>query len=133
MPDSPRTVIGQLSISGGQPQGRAANARAVEPAADLPEYTRGKLYILAEIIGSDAGNAALYRQMLNAAQMAFYEEGDGSQAAALTRAVREAHSVLVREQHARSQLACGHHPRRAARLGADHRSGGARPLFGEPP
>ncbi len=98
MPDSPRTVIGQFSISGGQPQGRATNARAVEPAADLPEYARGKLYMLVEIIGADAGNAALYRQMLNAAQMAFYEDG-GSQAAALTRAVREAHSVLVRANH----------------------------------
>ena len=68
----------------------------LSPRADLPEYARGKLYMLVEIIGADTGNAALYRQMLNAAQMAFYEEGGGSQAAALTRAVREAYSVLVR-------------------------------------
>jgi hypothetical protein len=99
MPDSPRTIIGQFSSVGGQPQVRAANARAVEPAADLPEHSRGKLYMLVDITDPEGGTAALYRQMLNAAQAAYYD-AEGSPASALTRAVRAAHAVLVRTNEA---------------------------------
>jgi hypothetical protein len=99
MPDSPRTIVGQFSTSGGQSLGRAANVRAVEPAAELPEHERGKLYMLVEVTGAEPGHTALYRQMLNAAQAAFYDGGD-SQASALTRAIRNAHSVLVNANQA---------------------------------
>jgi hypothetical protein len=95
MADSPRTTIGQFSTTGGQVQGRAPNVRAVEPAADLPESQRGKLYMLAEVTGAGGGHAALYRQMLNAAQTAFYEPG-GTQASALIRAIRSVHAVVLR-------------------------------------
>jgi hypothetical protein len=74
---------------------RAANARAVEPAPNLPGAERGNLYMLVEVSGSGGGHAALYRQILNAAQTAFYE-ASGNQSAALIRAVRSAHFVLVR-------------------------------------
>jgi hypothetical protein len=49
--------------------------------------------MLVEVSGG--GHAALYRQILNAAQTAFYE-ASGNQSAALIRAVRSAHFVLVR-------------------------------------
>jgi|GEM_PF-831528 len=93
MPDSLRTTISQFSSSGGRWQARAANARAVEPAADLPGAQRGSLYMLIEANGSGGGHVALYRQMLNAAQAAFYEKGDTVEAA-LRQAVRSAHTVL---------------------------------------
>jgi hypothetical protein len=95
MPNSLRTTTGQFSNPGGRAQTRAANVRAVEPAANLPGAERGNLYMLVEVSGSGGGHAALYRQILNAAQTAFYE-ASGSQSAALIRAVRSAHSVLVR-------------------------------------
>jgi len=63
----------------------------VEPAPDLPSAQRGSLYILLEVTGG--GHAALYRQMLSAAQTAFYEKGDTVEAA-LRHAVRGAHMVL---------------------------------------
>lgn len=94
MPESPRTIVGQFSTAGGQLLGRAANVRPVEPADELLEHERGNLYMLVEVTGAEAGLAALYRQMLNAAQTAFYQSGQ-SQTAALTSAVRNAHSVLV--------------------------------------
>jgi hypothetical protein len=93
-----RTTIAQFSSAGGQAQPRAANVRAVEPAADLSGAERGNLYVLIEVSGGD-GHAALYRQMLNAAQMAFYE-AEGTLASALVRAVRNAHSVLRRANEA---------------------------------
>jgi hypothetical protein len=93
MPQSLRTSTGQFSSSGGRTQLRAANVRAVEPAPNLPGAERGNLYMLVEVSGG--GHAALYRQILNAAQTAFYE-ASGSQSAALIRAVRSAHFVLVR-------------------------------------
>ncbi|PKO21530.1 MAG: hypothetical protein CVU38_14240 [Chloroflexi bacterium HGW-Chloroflexi-1] len=99
MRDSLRTTIGQFSSSGRQTQARAANARAVEPAADLPGAERGNLYMLLEVTGSGGGHAALYRQMLNAAQTAFYE-ASGTLSAALVRAVRNAHVVLRRANEA---------------------------------
>jgi hypothetical protein len=94
-----RTTIAQFSNAGGRAQSRAANVRAVEPAADLAGAERGNLYVLIEVSGSGGGHAALYRQMLNAAQMAFYE-AEGTLASALTRAVRNAHSVLRRANEA---------------------------------
>ena len=99
MRDSLRTTIGQFSSSGGQVQTRAANARAVEPAADLPGAERGNLYMVLEVTGSGGGHAALYRQMLNAAQTAFYE-ASGTLSAALVRAARSAHVVLRRANEA---------------------------------
>jgi hypothetical protein len=95
MPQSLRTTTGQFSSSAGRAQARATNARAVEPALNLPGAERGNLYMLVEVTGTGGGHAALYRQILNAAQTAFYE-ASGSQSAALIRAVRSAHSVLVR-------------------------------------
>jgi hypothetical protein len=95
MPQSIRTTTGQFSSSGGRAQTRAANVRAVEPAPNLPGAERGNLYMLVEVSGTGGGHAALYRQILNAAQSAFYE-ASGSQSAALIRAVRSAHFVLVR-------------------------------------
>ena len=91
MPDTLRTTIAQFSSAGGRWQPRAANVRAVEPAPDLPSAERGCLYILMEVTGG--GHAALYRQMLNAAQTAFYEKGETVEAA-LRQAVRSAHMVL---------------------------------------
>ncbi len=93
MPDSLNTTISQFSSSGGRWQGRAANVRAVEPASDLPSAGRGSLYMLTEVSGSGGGHAALYRQMLNAAQAAFYEKGETVDAA-LRQAIRSAHAVL---------------------------------------
>ena len=93
MPDLLRTTIGQFSSSGGRWQPRATNVRAVEPAPDLPSAERGSLYLLIEVSGSGGGHVALYRQMLNAAQAAFYEKGDSLEAA-LRQAVRSAHIVL---------------------------------------
>jgi hypothetical protein len=93
MPNPLRTTTGQFSSPGGKAQTRAANVRAVEPAPNLPGAERGNLYMLVEVSGG--GHAALYRQILNAAQTAFYE-ASGSQSAALIRAVRSAHFVLAR-------------------------------------
>jgi hypothetical protein len=95
MPESLRTTIGQFSSSGGRWQARAANARAVEPASELPSAQRGSLYILVEVSGAEGGHAALYRQVLNAAQTAFYEMGETVESA-LRQAVRSAHAVLRR-------------------------------------
>lgn len=92
-----RTTVGQFSTSGGRWQPRAANVRAVEPAADLSSAERGSLYMLIEVTGD--GHAALYRQMLNAAQTAFYEMGT-SVDAALRQAVRSVHAVLRRANEA---------------------------------
>ncbi len=95
MPEPLRTTIGQFSSVGGRWQARAANVRAVEPAPELPSAQRGSLYILVEVSGAEGGHAALYRQMLNAAQTAFYEMGDTVESA-LRQAVRSAHGVLRR-------------------------------------
>ncbi len=94
MGDLLHTTIAQYSSAGGRAQGRAVNVRAVEPAADLPGADRGNLYILVEVTGSEGGHAALYRQMLNAAQAAFYE-ASGGLSAGLVRAARSAHWVLA--------------------------------------
>lgn len=92
MPESLRTTIVQFSCSNGRWQPRAANVRAVEPASDLPSADRGSLYMLIELHGGNR-QPMLYRQMLNAAQTAFYEMGDTVEAA-LRQAVRNAHAVL---------------------------------------
>ncbi len=92
MPEPLRTTIVQFSSSNGRWQPRAANVRAVEPALDLPSAERGSLYMLIELQGG-SGQPMLYRQMLNAAQTAFYEMGDSVEAA-LRQAVRNAHAVL---------------------------------------
>ena len=91
MPETLRTTIAQFSSAGGKWLPRAANVRAVEPAPDLPSAERGSLYMLLEVSGG--GHAALYRQMLNAAQTAFYEKGENVETA-LRQAVRSAHQVL---------------------------------------
>ena len=88
-----RSTLGQFSSSGGRWQPRAQNVRAVEPAPDHPRADRGNLYILIEVTGAGGGHAALYRQMLNAAQTAFYEVGNTVEVA-LRQAVREVQSVL---------------------------------------
>jgi hypothetical protein len=95
MSDSLSTTVAQFSSTGGRAQSRAANVRAVEPAADLPGADRGNLYVLVEVTGTGGGHSALYRQILNAAQTAFYE-ASGNMSAALARAVRSAHAVLAR-------------------------------------
>lgn len=95
MPESLRTTIVQFSTSGGRWQSRAANVRAVEPAPELAAAKRGNLYMLVEVHGTGGGHPALYRQMLNAAQTAFYEMGETVEAA-LRQAVRSVHTVLRR-------------------------------------
>lgn len=90
-----RTIIGQFNSTDGRWQPRAANVRAVEPAAELPGAQRGSLYMLVEVHGAGGGHPALYRQMLNAAQTAFYEMGDTVESA-LRQSVRSAHMVLRR-------------------------------------
>jgi hypothetical protein len=102
MSDLLATTVAQFSSSGGQPQPRAANVRAVEPAADLPAADRGKLYILIEVTGSGGSHAALYRQLLSAAQAGFYE-ATGGVSACLSRAVRAAHAVLIHANDALSE------------------------------
>ncbi len=97
MPQILRTTVGQFSTSGGRWQPRAINVRAVEPAPDLPSAERGSLYMLIEVTGD--GHTALYRQMLNAAQTAFYEMGT-SVDAALRQAARSVHAVLRRANEA---------------------------------
>ncbi len=95
MPESLRTTIAQFSTSGGRWQSRAANVRAVEPAPELAAAQRGSLYMLVEVHGTGGGHPALFRQILNAAQTAFYEMGENVEAA-LRQAVRSAHAVLRR-------------------------------------
>ncbi len=95
MPESLRTTIAQFSTSGGRWQSRAANVRAVEPAPELAAAKRGSLYMLVEVHGAGGGHPALYRQMLNAAQTAFYEMGETVESA-LRQAVRSVHTVLRR-------------------------------------
>lgn len=97
MPQTLRATVGQFSTSEGRWQPRAVNVRAVEPAPDLPSAERGSLYMLIEVTGD--GHTALYRQMLNAAQTAFYEMGT-SVDAALRQAVRNTHAVLRRANEA---------------------------------
>ncbi|HEX9114974.1 MAG TPA: hypothetical protein VGA61_02820 [Anaerolineae bacterium] len=93
MRDSLRTSISQFSSAGGRQLARAANVRVVEPAADLPGAERGNLYMLIEVLGREAGQPTLYRNVLNAAQKAFYET-EGTLTTALQRAVRSAHVEL---------------------------------------
>lgn len=95
MPESLRTTIAQFNTSGGRWQSRAANVRAVEPAPELTAAKRGSLYMLVEVHGAGGGHPALYRQMLNAAQTAFYEMGETVESA-LRQAVRSVHTVLRR-------------------------------------
>lgn len=99
MPEAYSTVVGQFSSSGGQIQLRAGNVRAVEPAADVRGAERGNLYMLLEVTGSGGGHAALFRQVLNAAQTAYYEMGDSLETA-LRQAVRSAHHALVKANEA---------------------------------
>lgn len=95
MPEFLRTTISQFSSTAGHWHPRAANVRAVEPAPELPGAQRGNLYMLVEVHGAGGGHPALYRQMLNAAQTAFYEMGDAVESA-LRQAVRNVHQVLRR-------------------------------------
>ncbi len=91
MPESLNTTIAQFSSAGGRWQPRAINVRAVEPAADLPSAQRGSLFMLLEVIGG--GPAPLHRQLLSAAQAAFYEKGENVETA-LKLAVRSVHLAL---------------------------------------
>ncbi len=99
MPNALRTTLAQFSSTGGRTQARAVNVRAVEPAADLAGSERGSLYILVEVTGTGGGHAALYRQILNAVQTAFYELGESVETA-LRQAMRKAHFVLSRANEA---------------------------------
>ncbi len=99
MAESLRATVGQFSSSAGRWQPRAANVRAVEPAADHPRAERGSLYLLIEVTGAGGGNAALYRQMLNAAQTAYYEIGEAVEVA-LRQSVREVQAILRRANEA---------------------------------
>src|SRR5512139_3453582 len=94
-----RATVGQFSSSGGRWVPRAQNVRAVEPAPDHPRAERGSLYILIEVTGAGGGHAALYRQLLTAAQTAFYEVGDTVEVA-LRQAVREVQAVIRRANEA---------------------------------
>lgn len=99
MADSLRATVGQFSSSGGRWQPRAANVRAVEPAPDHPRAERGSLYLLVEVTGAGGGHAALYRQLLNAAQTAYYEVGEAVEVA-LRQSVREVQAILRRANEA---------------------------------
>ena len=99
-----RSTVGQFSSSGGRWQPRGQNVRAVEPAPDHPRAERGSLYILIEVTGAGGGHAALYRQLLTAAQTAFYEVGDTVEVA-LRQAVREVQAVLRRANEALPEAA----------------------------
>lgn len=94
-----RATAGQFSSSGGRWQPRAANVWAVEPAPDHPRAERGSLYLLIEVTGAGGSHAALYRQLLNAAQTAYYEAGDAVEVA-LRQAVREVQAILRRANEA---------------------------------
>ena len=99
-----RSTVGQFSSAGGRWQPRGQNMRAVEPAPDHPRAERGSLYILIEVTGAGGGHAALYRQLLTAAQVAFYEVGDTVEVA-LRQAVREVQAVLRRANEALPEAA----------------------------
>lgn len=99
-----RSSVGQFSSAGGRWQPRGQNMRAVEPAPDHPRAERGSLYILMEVTGAGGGHAALYRQLLTAAQTAFYEVGDTVEVA-LRQAVREVQAVLRRANEALPEAA----------------------------
>lgn len=94
-----RSTVGQFSSSGGRWQPRALNARSVEPAPDHPRADRGSFYVLVEVTGAGGSHAALYRQLLNAAQTAYYEVGESVEVA-LRQAVREVQSILRRANEA---------------------------------
>jgi hypothetical protein len=94
-----RSVVGQFSSSGGRWQPRALNARSVEPASDHPRADRGSFYVLIEVTGAGGSHAALYRQLLNAAQTAYYEVGEAVEVA-LRQAVREVQAILRRANEA---------------------------------
>ncbi len=94
-----RATVGQFSSSGGRWQPRAANVRAVEPAPDHPRAERGSLYLLIEVTGAGGGPAALYRQLLNAAQTAYYEVGEAVEVA-MRQSVREVQAILRRANDA---------------------------------
>lgn len=94
-----RSTVGQFSSSGGRWQPRALNARSVEPAPDHPRADRGSFYVLVEVTGAGGSHAALYRQLLNAAQTAYYEVGESVEVA-LRQAVREVQAILRRANEA---------------------------------
>jgi hypothetical protein len=94
-----RSTVGQFSSSGGRWQPRALNARSVEPAPDHPRADRGSFYVLIEVTGAGGSHAALYRQLLNAAQTAYYEVGESVEVA-LRQAVREVQAILRRANEA---------------------------------
>ena len=94
-----RSAVGQFSSSGGRWQPRALNARSVEPAPDHPRADRGSFYVLIEVTGAGGSHAALYRQLLGAAQTAYYEVGEAVEVA-LRQAVREVQAILRRANEA---------------------------------
>ncbi len=94
-----RSTVGQFSSSGGRWQPRALNVRSVEPAPDHPRADRGSFYVLIEVTGAGGSHAALYRQLLNAAQTAYYEVGESVEVA-LRQAVREVQAILRRANEA---------------------------------
>ena len=129
-----RSAVGQFSSSGGRWQPRAANVRAVEPAPDHPRADRGSLYVLIEVTGAGGSHAALYRQLLNAAQTAYYEVGEAVEVA-LRQAVREVQAILRRANEAlpEAQLARRHDDGGSLRFAPRHRPGRARPAAHQSP
>lgn len=99
MAEALRSTVGQFSSTGGRWQPRALNARSVEPAPDHPRADRGSFYVLVEVTGAGGSHAALYRQLLNAAQTAYYEVGESVEVA-LRQAVREVQAILRRANEA---------------------------------
>jgi len=82
---------------------------------------------------SGGGHAALYRQMLNAAQTAFYEKGESVEAA-LRQAVRSIHQVLrTRMKGCPRRNGAAGQPGRALRRPADDRTIRAGPDPDQPP
>ena len=79
-------LAGDLALDSAAVATAIPGLRIVPADSDLAGAERGNLYVLLEVSGSGGGHAALYRQMLNAAQMAFYE-AEGTLASALVRTV----------------------------------------------
>ena len=76
---------------------RGFHSRTVEPDASTPQArTRGSLYVFLDIEGTGAGYTRLARQVLNAIQSTYYEQGVGPIGQSLTQALLEAHALVQR-------------------------------------
>lgn len=97
------TVIGQLSIVGGNWRGDAPNQVAVrEPkGADKPGAGKGDLFILAEVRGQTGGREAIERQLAETIRDGYYL-AKGSTTARLRRAMQTAGDLLYNRNYALS-------------------------------